>query len=142
MWARHFFPYYIITFAGTAHLIGRLPSWRSLVIATTSFPSHLMALLSVVTRLDLRWSVTGEIRRATDYIQSVIPQILLLLLSAGAIPLLFLQREQGGFIRVLMAVWLSWNCALLFSLCRRALPSWDRSTLPALAVQPVRQHSL
>lgn len=124
-WALHFFPYYLIIFASTIHLLGRVPSWSSLVIAATGFPSHVMALLSVMTGKDLRWSVTGEIRRSTDYIQSVIPQIILFLFSLAAIPLVLLQQENP-WMNLLMAGWLTWNCALLFSLCRRAVPLLDR----------------
>ncbi len=131
IWAVHFFPYYFLIFASTWHLMGRFPRWRGLVIATASFSSHLTALASVVTRLDLRWSVTGEIRKATDHIQGVVPQILLLLLSLGAIPIVLLQYENAAGLNILMAMWLAWNSALLFSVCKRAVPYFDKAASPA-----------
>jgi cellulose synthase (UDP-forming) len=126
-WAVHFFPYYFLIFASVTHLMGHFPRWRGLVVATASFSSHIMAMLSVITHLDLRWSVTGEIRKSTDHIQGVVPQILLLLLSLGAIPTVLLQYENAAGLNILMAVWLAWNSALLFSVCKRALPYFDKS---------------
>lgn len=140
-WAVHFIPYFLIIILSTSHLLGRVPSWRGLVIASASFPSHIMAMLSVITNLDLRWSVTGEIRRSTDYIQSVVPQLLLLLLSLGAIPLIFLQQNTNWGLSLFMAFWLSWNSALLFSLCKRALPILDRRSSVIFAKDPVSQLS-
>lgn len=128
MWAMHFVPYFLSVFGGSAYLAGRMLSWRSLVVSIAAFPSHIMAMLSVLTGLDLRWSVTGEIRRSVDYVQSVIPQICMLLLSLGAIPLLFLQSRPGDAgVHLIMAFWLACNSVLLVSVCKRALPAFDRA---------------
>jgi len=118
--------------------MGRIPMWRTFVAAVAPFPSHMMALLSVATRLDLRWSVTGEIRKATDYVQAVAPHILLFLLSLGAIPLaLIKQGEDGILLAVLMSAWLTWNCLLLLSVAKRAFPEKQkRQNVPLLETSP------
>lgn len=119
-WIIHFLPYYLMIFFLTIHLLGRFPLWRSFVTATTAFPAHLAALLSVITGTNIRWSVTGVIRRQTDYIKSVAPHLLLLLLSLGAIPILMTETDQP--LSFMISFWLLWNSAVLVSICKRAWP--------------------
>jgi hypothetical protein len=141
-WAVHFLPYYILNYLIFAHLLGHTPRWRTFVIASTTFPAHLMAALSVVTGWNLRWSVTGVIRARRDYIKSVAPHLLLLLLSVAAIPLgLFLVEERTIIVKLVVTLWLAVNSALLFSVCKRAFPSAQKveptMSLVAVAPQPV-----
>jgi cellulose synthase (UDP-forming) len=119
-WASRFLPYYTMMFLTAAHLLGRTPLWRSFVTATTAFPAHIAAIISVITRTNIRWSVTGVIRRQTDYIKSVAPHLLLLLLSLGAIPILITEAQQP--LSLMMSFWLLWNSAVLISVCKRAFP--------------------
>ena len=122
-WLTRCLPYYAMILFSSFHFLGRVPLWRTFVVAMTAFPSHIAACFSVITGLNLRWSVTGIIRRQTDYVTSVAPHLLLLLLSLGAIPLLLLyQQEPSVSFIVLLA--LLWNSAVLVSICKRAIPAF------------------
>ena len=136
VWFIHFLPYYASIFFATTQLLGRLPRWRTFVVATTTFPAHLTALLSVLTGLNLRWSGTGVIRLQRDYVTAIAPQLLLLFLSVGAIPLCFVLDWGNPPVNFMMAVWLTFNTSLLLSICRRAFPTSERKILPALVTAP------
>lgn len=142
-WASHFLPYYAMTFLSAAHLIGRPLRWRTIVTAMTAFPSHLAAFFTVLTGIRVRWSVTGVIRRSRDYVTEVAPHFLLLLLSLGALPVLWFQpRAEPGAVGM-NAFWLAWNCALLFSICKRAFPPRERRmVMPAVVSESATTYQL
>jgi cellulose synthase (UDP-forming) len=131
VWARHFLPYYLMIFVTLLYLLGRWPLWRGLVAATAAFPAHLAAIISVVTGVSTRWTVTGVIRKQTDYVKSVAPQLLLLLLSLGAIPVLLL-ASSPQLTDFMVSLWLAWNSAVLLSVCKRAFTRFS----PAPAARP------
>lgn len=132
-WFWRFFPFYAMTFVSAAHLIGRPLRWRTVVTAMTAFPSHLSAFFTVVTGIRVRWSVTGVITRSRDYITSVAPHLLLLLLSLAAIPVLLTQDRADPSLVGINIVWLLWNSAVLFSICKRAIPGAQPLPVPAYA---------
>ncbi len=125
-WAAHFLPYLFLMFLTGAHLLGRWPRWRTYVMAVGAFPAHMGACLGVLTGIHIRWSASGVVRSNIDYVKSVMLHLLLLFLSVGAIPVLML-TERSASVGLLLSVWLLWNSALLFELCRRAIPSRDRA---------------
>lgn len=120
-WAARFLPYYVMLYVAATHLMGSRPRWGTFVAALTAFPAHMSAFVAVLFGIRLRWSVTGVIRRKTDYVKSVAPHMLLLLLSLGAIPLV-VQQERDPWLAMLSVFWLFWNCAILFSIVVRAFP--------------------
>ncbi|MDO8648197.1 MAG: glycosyltransferase [Candidatus Peregrinibacteria bacterium] len=121
LWVTRFVPYYGMALFTTVYLLGHWPRWRSFVIALSVFPTHIAALISVLTGINLRWSVTGVIRNRTDYVTAVAPQIILLLLSLGGIPLVLI-RSEPLFLRVVVVACLLFNIAILFSFTRQAFP--------------------
>ncbi len=129
-WAVRFFPYYLMTFASAAHFMGQPIKWRTIVVALTPFPSHIAAFFTVLTGIRVRWSVTGVIRKRTDYVKSVAPHLLLLLLSLGAIPIALFQEDKGIVLSAMTVFWLCWNSAILLSICKRAFPRYARSPIP------------
>ena len=131
-WLAHFVPYFILMYGTVAHLLGRWPRWRTYVVAMGAFPSHIFAFLAVVTGLKLQWSATGAIRSNIDYIKAVMPHILLLLLTVAAIPVL-VTTERNAPLSFMMTFWLFWNAALLFAICRRALPGLSGARSPKSA---------
>ncbi len=139
-WLYRFIPYYAMILLATAHLMGQRPLWRSFVVSMTTFPAHCAALLSVLFRINLRWSVTGVIRHQRDYITAVAPHLLLLLLSLGAIPLVFF-NERDTLTNTTVIGWLLWNIALLTSICRRAIPGRERGEESARSLAPAYRFS-
>lgn len=125
-WASRFLPYYAMTFVSTIHLLGRMPKWRTFVMTLAAFPAHIGACLAVLTGFNIRWSATGNIRKRIDYVKSIAPHLLLLLLSLGAIPALLISSEYPP-LAPLMILWLLANCAILFSVCLCAMGSLFRS---------------
>jgi cellulose synthase (UDP-forming) len=134
-WAWYALPYLGMIVISIIHLLGRLPTWRALVVGATAFPAHIGALIAVLTGLNIRWSATGVIRTNIDYVKAVAPQLLLLLLSVGAIPVLAFTADFRTGLPLLMIGWLVFNGSLLLSICLQALPQFRAS--PALASSPV-----
>ena len=130
-WLAHFLPYYMMMFVASSHLLGRIPSWRTFVVALSAFPSHIAACFSALTGLNLRWSVTGVIRQASDHITAVTPHLIFLALSAGAIPLLLFSHSLT-FMTVSMCGWLAFNSLILFFVCKQALPRFANARLSVL----------
>ncbi len=129
-WAAHFLPYFLMMFATTAHLLGRIPKWRTFVMAVAAFSAHMAACASVLTGIRFKWRASGVALSNIDHVRAIMMHLLLLLLSAGAIPVLLL-HEKNGMLAVTMSLWLVWNCALLLALCRRAFPAADPASAPA-----------
>ena len=123
IWILHFLPYYVMTFFSNAYLLGRAPLWRSFVMTQTAFPAHLSAFFSALTGKTIRWSVTGTIKRKSDYLTSVAPHLLLMLLTAGAIPVILLQPGERP-LALIFFLWMTWNLCALFAVCKRAIPRY------------------
>lgn len=127
-WAVRFLPYYILIFLSTIHLLGRVPKWRTFVVALTAFSAHIGACVAVLTGRNIRWSATGAINSRFDYVKSVAVHLLLLLLSVGAVPALLITSDAQP-LAPLMVVWLLMNSSVLFSICVRAV--WPLAKKPA-----------
>lgn len=131
-WAWHFIPYFALMYGSIAHLTGKWPRWRTYVVAMGAFPAQISACFAVATGMRIRWSASGAVRTNLDFIKAVMPHLLILLLSLGAIPLLFLHVSRDGAIMApIMTVWLLLNSAILFSICKRAIPPSVRVHEPA-----------
>lgn len=129
-WVAHFVPYFVTLLIALSHLQGRFPRWRTFVMAMGAFPAHMSALLSVLTGIRLRWKASGVAHSNIDYVKSVMLHLLLLFLSLGAIPVLLIS-ERNGSMALVIALCLLWNSTLLFALCKRAIPIFDRVPAPA-----------
>ncbi len=129
-WIIWFLPYYVLAIVCNAYLLGRAPSWRSFVVTMTSFPAHVSAFVNALTKKDVHWSVSGVIRRKRDYVTAVAPHMLLMLLTAGAMPVLFLDRDEP--LRFVFLVWMTWNVCALFAICKRSIPKYAAAPEPAL----------
>lgn len=137
-WLLHFVPYYLMSFLAAAHLMGEWPRWRTIVVSMAAFPYHISAFFGALFGFDMRWRASGVQRRNIDYIKSVAPHILLLLLSIGALPVLYLSGRSDPYVAGMMTVWLCLNSAILFSVCKRAIPRRESEapvpvSLPAFA---------
>lgn len=133
-WTRAFVPYFFMIIVTTMHLMGTKSIWRSFVTTISAFPSHMAAFFSVLTGLNMNWSVTGVIRRRSDYVMSVAPHILLLLLSLGAIPLALMAPQEDG-TSITIVFWLLWNSMVLLSICKLAIPRFNYVSKPAISPQ-------
>jgi cellulose synthase (UDP-forming) len=122
-WFLHFAPYYILTFVTTTHLMGALPRWRAIVVSMSAFPYHIAAIFGAVFGFEMRWRASGVLRRNIDYIKSVALHILLLLLSLGAVPVLYFTDRGDIVVMGMMTFWLCLNSLVLFSICKRAIPA-------------------
>ena len=129
-WAVRFFPYYAMTYASASHFMGQPIRWRTIVMALAPFPSHIAAFLTVLTGIRVGWVVSGVIRRKTDYIKSVAPHLLLLLLTVGAIPIMLGQSNVDLPLLFMSCFWLAWNALILASICKRAFPRFSESRAP------------
>ncbi len=125
-WAKHFVPSFVMMYVSTAHLLGRWPRWRTYVVALGAFSAHIAAGLTVLTGIQFQWKPSGVTRSNIDYIKPVMFHLLFLLLSIGALPVLFM-TERRLSVALLTSVWLVFNSVSLFSLCRRAMPSQNES---------------
>lgn len=135
-WAAHFVPYFAMMLLSTVHLHGGMPRWRTFVMAIGVFPAHIAACLFVLTGIRIRWIVSGVSHRNIDHVKSIMPHLLLLFLSVGALPVLLL-TEQDFFRGMILSACLAWNSVLLFSFCRHALPGLAPSSvldLPTVAL--------
>jgi cellulose synthase (UDP-forming) len=126
VWVLRFLPYYLMAIISNVYLLGRAPLWRSFVMTSTSFPAHISAFLSVITGKEMTWSVTGVIRRKRDYFTAIAPHFLLLLLTAGALPVMLLVNLDDPLAPI-FAVWMCWNIAALFSICKRSIPRYAQA---------------
>lgn len=129
-WIIWFLPYYVLGIVMNAYLLGRSPSWRSFVVTMTSFTAHASAFVNAATKKDVKWSVTGVIRRKRDYVTAVAPHLLLMLLTAGAMPILFIDRDEP--LRFVFLVWMAWNVCALFAICKRSIPRYATAPQPSL----------
>jgi cellulose synthase (UDP-forming) len=127
LWVSRFVPYYGMVLFSAIYLLGRVPKWSTFVIALGAFPAHVMALFSVLTGFNLRWSVTGVIKRQSDYVTAVAPQLIILTLSVAAMPLVVFRTEQW-LVSVCILVWLIFNSAILASFCAHAFPRFLRAS--------------
>lgn len=134
VWLMHFAPYYILTFLTTAHLMGAFPRWRAIVVSMSAFPYHLAAVLGALFGFEMRWRASGAIRRNIDYIKSVALHILLLLLSLGAVPVLYFTDRGDPYVMGMMTFWLCLNSLVLFSICKRAIPKHAQYSTADLSV--------
>lgn len=121
-WIVWFLPYYVMGIVCNAYLLGRSPAWRSFVVTMTSFTAHASAFLNAAAKKDVKWSVTGVIKRKRDYVTAVSPHLLLMLLTAGAMPVLFVDRDEP--LRFVFLVWMAWNVCALFAICKRSIPKY------------------
>lgn len=120
-WGMYFVPYFVALVASLMHLEGKFPSWRSLVMGSSAFHMHLAALFSVLTGTDRAWRATGSAEDVADSVSVVLPHCILLFLSIGALPLALMDGDS--LLRIIVAFWLSFNSATLFSVCMNAFPA-------------------
>lgn len=129
LWVTRFVPYLAMILLSTRHLLGRWPKWRTYVVAMGAFPAHLSSLLSVLTGIRAKWSVTGVIKNRSDYVTAVLPQLLILSLSMAGVPLALIHGGTNG-LHYLVAAWLVFNSCILFSFCKHAFPQYVRVSVP------------
>lgn len=129
-WIIWFLPYYVMSISSTAYLLGRTPAWHGFVVTMSSFTAHMSAFVNALIKKDVKWSVTGVIRRKRDYVTAVAPHLLLMLLTAGAMPVLFLDRDEP--LRFVFLVWMTWNVCALFEICKRSIPRYATAPVPTL----------
>jgi cellulose synthase (UDP-forming) len=133
VWVLRFLPYYLMTILGNMYLLGRVPKLSCYVMSSTVFPGHVTAFFSALTGKKIAWSVSGVIRKKRDYVTAVAPQILLLLLTAGALPVMLI-ANSGDQLTPIFAVWMCWNIVALALVCWHSVPrSFQAKPTPLLS---------
>ena len=64
---------------------------------------------------------------------AVTPHLLILLFSAGGVPILLFMHPLNG-LTLSMCGWLTFNSLILFSICKRALPRFANAEVKAPSV--------